>query len=553
MSWIRQGVVALTNGSKAVAGTGTQWQGNVRNGDTFYTPAGPYEVDSVTDDDTLQLVDAYAGPTASNVAYKIAPTQGHLISVAKQQSQLMADLGALKDAYLAGDLVAAEDLTVKIDAAVLALSGGAAKVGWSRPEAGSTARKVSDKLNEIVSIRDKGAKVDGTTDDSAAIASARAVISGTGGRVHFGGKTLATDYWGNLSPLVDEWQKGAPDDYHSDFKATKPLTSHKIFTATPQTGGGFAAYAHRVDVYTKAGVDVASTVGFASIMNVLSTNSGGGPTTNNTNQVAGVFSAAAQSTTASAPVTGLNVLASSAYTGTIWQPVVGIEVDIDVANEPGFYGQTARSTGIAYSAILSSHSPKNATAGFAVDTSKPGGGYLFGVYAAGVVSAGVVVTRNTVTPDTAFWAAAAGTYGIYVGPKPLYDLGPGKGPAYDANHNPVIGIALGQIAATNGRSHKLRFAETNGAGGELTTDIYRSGTVLTFEMNGANVFGVASSGAVLVGGQQVLSSRKTGYATLGGTLDRSTALNTESASLVQLARRVAALQADLSSHGLIGA
>ena len=175
--------------------------------------------------------------------------------------------------------------------------------------------------------------------------------------------------------------------------STKPLTSHKFFNATPQTGAGFAGYAHRTDVYTKADIDVASTVGFASVVNALSTNSGGASTTNNTNQVAILASAAAQSATASAPVTAINAIAASKYSGQTWQPVVGIEIDVSVTNPAGAFGQNGKSSGIGVSAILSESSTEDGLAAYASDTSKAGKGWRHGALISGVVNTGVWVLR----------------------------------------------------------------------------------------------------------------------------------------------------------------
>lgn len=61
------------------------------------------------------------------------------------------------------------------------------------------------------------------------------------------------------------------------------------------------------------------------------------------------------------------------------------------------------------------------------------------------------------------------------------------------------------------------------------------------------------SGQYRIGGTKVLGSRITGYTAFTGTLDRGTAYNTATITLAQLAERVYALQADLTSHGTIGA
>lgn len=55
------------------------------------------------------------------------------------------------------------------------------------------------------------------------------------------------------------------------------------------------------------------------------------------------------------------------------------------------------------------------------------------------------------------------------------------------------------------------------------------------------------------GGTQVVNTRVTGYTAFTGAVNRGTAYDTATVTLVQLAERVAAIQADLTAHGLIGA
>lgn len=70
---------------------------------------------------------------------------------------------------------------------------------------------------------------------------------------------------------------------------------------------------------------------------------------------------------------------------------------------------------------------------------------------------------------------------------------------------------------------------------------------------------VNCTGIVLVGnhiqvsGSKVVGARILGYSAFTGALNRGSVYDTSTVTLVQLAERVAAIQADLTSHGLIGA
>jgi hypothetical protein len=68
------GTIAVTNGSKVVTGTGTDWTTGADNG-MFLTPDGrrSYRVQSIEGLTKLTLAENYVGPTASASAYTLAP------------------------------------------------------------------------------------------------------------------------------------------------------------------------------------------------------------------------------------------------------------------------------------------------------------------------------------------------------------------------------------------------------------------------------------------------------------------------------------------------
>lgn len=73
--------------------------------------------------------------------------------------------------------------TTGVTTATLAASDGSNLIGYINTGAGAVARKVQDVLRESVSVRDFGAKGDGTTDDTAAINAA--LVAGAGKTVYF--------------------------------------------------------------------------------------------------------------------------------------------------------------------------------------------------------------------------------------------------------------------------------------------------------------------------------------------------------------------------------
>lgn len=99
-SWYRVGTAALTNASTTVTGTSTGWTAQARSGDmiTFDAGATWYEVEAVVSNTVITLATAYAGSTASGVAYAINRTSP-LWSLA---SELATRVAALLDAINLG-------------------------------------------------------------------------------------------------------------------------------------------------------------------------------------------------------------------------------------------------------------------------------------------------------------------------------------------------------------------------------------------------------------------------------------------------------------------
>lgn len=68
----------------------------------------------------------------------------------------------------------------------------------------------------------------------------------------------------------------------------------------------------------------------------------------------------------------------------------------------------------------------------------------------------------------------------------------------------------------------------------------------------AGNFGVAAGKGFQVDGTQVVGAQNTGWAAFTGNTNKATAYDTATVTLPQLAERVAAIQAALTLHGLLG-
>ncbi len=86
-----------------------------------------------------------------------------------------------------------------------------------------------------------------------------------------------------------------------------------------------------------------------------------------------------------------------------------------------------------------------------------------------------------------------------------------------------------------------------------TRTLSYNGGALVWTGASGNASAISDSGAYIVGANQVVGSRDTGYGAMTGTADKATAFATGTVTLAQLASRVLSLQASLTAHGLIGA
>lgn len=103
MSWYRTGTIALTNGSTAVTGTGTDFLLGAAVGEGLLAPDGKvYEIASIQSSTGLTLGSGYLGATASGQSYAILPSQSYIRDLASQAATLVNSYQSVKDNVGAG-------------------------------------------------------------------------------------------------------------------------------------------------------------------------------------------------------------------------------------------------------------------------------------------------------------------------------------------------------------------------------------------------------------------------------------------------------------------
>jgi hypothetical protein len=123
-----------------------------------------------------------------------------------------------------------------------------------------------------------------------------------------------------------------------------------------------------------------------------------------------------------------------------------------------------------------------------------------------------------------------------------------------------VGMSFGRIGGNFPVSTVGTMITASDLNGSFTVDQgidFSLGTATTSWLNLGGVFTVDGSGNTValtykVGSNQVVGARNTGWTAMAGSTDKATAYNTGTVTLAQLAGRVAALQAALTTHGLIG-
>lgn len=98
MVWYTTGTVSVTNGQKAVVGTGTDFVSNALAGQGFVGPDNrTYEIEQVVSATQMLLRRAYLGATNANAGYDILPTQSLMKDIADQAAALIGSFAAVRD------------------------------------------------------------------------------------------------------------------------------------------------------------------------------------------------------------------------------------------------------------------------------------------------------------------------------------------------------------------------------------------------------------------------------------------------------------------------
>jgi hypothetical protein len=325
-----------------------------------------------------------------------------------------------------------------------------------------------------------------------------------------GNSTVGT---GNRNTSVSQATLNVLDGTSSSPITTSTSTSTKAtanitrWDGTVQNGAGASSFVLRSELITKAATDVQSQAAGWFFAQVNSTNSVGTANDTNTWQIALGANATALTTSANANVTAINAIAETFFTGANSQTVNGIEVDVLVPRNGAFYASTLGPFAVGISTVLKAATGAggNGTTGYSLSSGNVGKGWLQGVAVGDAINFAFGVFRSSVTgiaaPDTGIWVSAATTYGVYIGAKSLYATNSEWTPAFDASHNPTIGLALGEKAATSGASHIFRTISTDGASAEHTWDyVHSSSQSLVFQYDNVTKLTLDKNGNLVLSG-----------------------------------------------------
>lgn len=423
-----------------------------------------------------------------------------------------------------------------ISGADLSASYGAGMLGCIQP--GGIVRTVQDKLQEFASVRDYGAKGDGMADDTAAIDTAKASVGLNG--------TLRVPHGSYL-------YNGTVYNVQNDFQWINKAYAGSVDLLTSAQNAAMLVTA-QTDATTGSAVDgTKSRIGYSATVTAYGNNHADGIRTNLFNH--------------STDGNGNTAIYAHAESDTMayWSAALhgetraGGGTNIGVNTESRSY----TTTGGFYGAVISN------TTGAALGTTHP----LTGAAAvAHPLATGVLVQGTNNAGSLGGWQ-----YGLKVDTNAMRDGGVtmliGSTAAVTAHIQTTTGAAaasadiLLQGNSANGvilngtySGSAIRINDGQSlsweASGNVRTNYSTTNNVLGYYTSKTTErvgFVLNGSPAVRVGGVQVVGQRSTGWNPMTGTTDKATAMDTSTATLQQLAQRVAALQAALTAHGLLGA
>lgn len=490
-----------------------------------------YQADGVTPAAAYEVYTYAAGTTTPLATYSdavgVSANTNPIILNANGEASIYVTAGVSYDLVLkypggGAQIGATQRVIVDGDSAIRAdISGssGASMVGFLQAGTGAVARTAQAKMRESISAEDFGAVGDGVASDTAAINAAIAAAAGkpvflnsttynTGALTASGarivGRRAVVDNSLNFGlgiddadlPAAQAMTYGAGERYVQSFR-NSATSANAIYNAI------FPGIHHYDALQGVTQIVAGSTIEHATgIAGYVKSDDAA-----ITNGVA-VFGCG-MATVNSAAVWGLNTLLQDSATRA-----VGSLTGVFLVNELDFNVMCPGTTVIGMS-----------LGGNSLSTPTDGTGFVVNPLGTGIKW------------TTAFFSQdGAANNGLAIGAAST------SGSNIDSQFVLLNYFTAGSV------KQNVRIRVTGGGYLEFNGSI----APLGYLFKSSDIF-LDTGRGVRINGNVIITDRKTGYTAFTGTVNRGTSYATGSVTLVQLAERVAALQADLTSHGLIGA
>ena len=303
MAWYKTGTVTVTAGSRTVAGVGADFVRFVAPGEALVGPDGNYyEILSVPNAAELRLARDYAGVTAADQPYSIAPVQGYQYALAIKASELIdahrtvpaqAEAAA---AAAAASAETAEGWALLTDGVIANASGSAAQAAASATAAAASATAAAGSAT-TATTQAGISTTQATLSKDWATKTTSEVVTGQG----FGAKKYATDAAASAGTATTQAGTATTQATTATAQAT---------TATTQAT---AAAASATAAATKAS-EASTSATNAAASAVTATTKAGEASTSATNAAASVAAVAASAATATTKAGEAAASATSAST-----------------------------------------------------------------------------------------------------------------------------------------------------------------------------------------------------------------------------------------------